>query len=452
MRIVVVGDCLLDVDVVGSASRLGPDGPAAVVDVQETRERAGGAGLVATMLARDGVEVDLVTALGSDAAAASIVRALDGVRVHGGGLDGRTPVKTRVRADGQTVVRLDSACADLPSVQVDESRLDCLDAADAIVASDYGRGVLESPAVRARLEAVASRTPVVWDPHPRGGKPVPGVALATPNRVEASIMSGLPVTRVGEAAAAAALLREHWDAWAVAVTLGDLGAVLDDGGEVPVAVPAADVRVLDACGAGDRLASEAAVRLARGDVVREAVRCGVQRATAFLRAGGVASLEHPRIGEPTAGAPDALAVADATRAAGGTVVATGGCFDLLHAGHVRTLEAARALGDCLIVALNSDASVHRLKGDGRPIMAEQDRVDLLLALECVDAVLVFEEDTPAEAVRRIAPDLWVKGGDYEADRLPESAAVAEHGGRTVTVPYHPARSTSALAAALAAIG
>jgi D-beta-D-heptose 7-phosphate kinase/D-beta-D-heptose 1-phosphate adenosyltransferase len=451
MRIAVVGDCLLDVDVVGSASRLGPDGPAAVVDVEETRERAGGAGLVATMLARDGFEVDLVTALGADAAAASIVHALDGVRIHGGGLDGRTPVKTRVRASGQTVVRVDTACAEVAGVQVAGSRLDCLDAADVIVASDYGRGVLASPEVRARLAAVASHTPIVWDPHPRGPEPVHGVALATPNRAESSVLSGVAVAHVGDAAAAAGLLRSRWDAWAVAVTLGELGAVLDDGTDVPLAVPAAHVGVLDSCGAGDRLASEAAVRLAHGDGVREAVRRGVQRATAFLRAGGVASLEQP-VGESAFGAPDALAVAAETRAAGGTVVATGGCFDLLHAGHVRTLEAARALGDCLIVVLNSDASVHRLKGDGRPIMAEQDRVDLLLALECVDAVLVFEEDTPAEAVRRIGPDLWVKGGDYDADHLPESAAVAAQGGRTVTVPYHPARSTSALAAALAAIG
>ena len=148
---------------------------------------------------------------------------------------------------------------------------------------------------------------------------------------------------------------------------------------------------------------------------------------------------------------DALIIAAATRAAGGTVVATGGCFDLLHAGHVRTLQAARLLGDCLVVCVNSDASVRRLKGGQRPIILEQDRVDLLLALECVDAVLVFDEDTPTEALRRLAPDLWVKGGDYRADDLPESAALAETGGRAVTVPYHPARSTSALAAALAAV-
>ncbi|WP_153038946.1 adenylyltransferase/cytidyltransferase family protein, partial [Rathayibacter tanaceti] len=130
----------------------------------------------------------------------------------------------------------------------------------------------------------------------------------------------------------------------------------------------------------------------------------------------------------------------------------GGCFDLLHAGHARTLSAARALGDCLIVCLNSDDSVRRLKGAARPIIPEGDRVDLLLALECVDAVLVFGEDTPDEALRRIRPDVWVKGGDYSAESLPETATVAQWGGRVLTVPYHPGRSTTHLAAALARVG
>ncbi|MDQ1122614.1 rfaE bifunctional protein nucleotidyltransferase chain/domain [Microbacterium trichothecenolyticum] len=149
---------------------------------------------------------------------------------------------------------------------------------------------------------------------------------------------------------------------------------------------------------------------------------------------------------------DALAVVRAARARGGTVIATGGCFDLLHAGHARTLAAARALGDCLVVCLNSDDSVRRLKGAERPIMTQHDRRDLLLALECVDAVVVFDESTPEAVLRQLTPDVWVKGGDYVASDLPETAVVAEWGGRTVTVPYHPGRSTTALAGALARVG
>ncbi|MCU1516767.1 MAG: cytidyltransferase-related enzyme, partial [Pseudarthrobacter sp.] len=133
---------------------------------------------------------------------------------------------------------------------------------------------------------------------------------------------------------------------------------------------------------------------------------------------------------------------------GGTVVATGGCFDLLHAGHVRSLTAARELGDCLVVFLNSDASVHRLKGEQRPILNQEDRAELLLALECVDAVMVFDEDTPEAALDRLRPDIWVKGGDYKGARLPEAGLVESWGGRCVTVPYHPAYSTTVLAQAL----
>ncbi|WP_143757258.1 adenylyltransferase/cytidyltransferase family protein, partial [Clavibacter michiganensis] len=161
----------------------------------------------------------------------------------------------------------------------------------------------------------------------------------------------------------------------------------------------------------------------------------------------------PPAARPIGGhAASALQVVRATRAAGGTVVATGGCFDLVHAGHARTLAAARALGDCLVVLLNSDDSVRRLKGPERPIMTEEDRVDLLMSLGVVDAVVLFSEDTPEEALRSLQPDLWVKGGDYRAEDLPESAVIAEWGGQAVTVPYHPGRSTTKLAGALARVG
>jgi rfaE bifunctional protein nucleotidyltransferase chain/domain len=138
-----------------------------------------------------------------------------------------------------------------------------------------------------------------------------------------------------------------------------------------------------------------------------------------------------------------------TRARGGTVVATGGCFDLLHAGHARTLAAARALGDCLVVCLNADSSVRRLKGPDRPVVGQAERAELLRALTCVDAVALFEEDTPERLLRTLRPDVWVKGGDYSAEALPEAELVRGWGGRTVVVPYHPGRSTTRLTRALA---
>jgi rfaE bifunctional protein nucleotidyltransferase chain/domain len=148
---------------------------------------------------------------------------------------------------------------------------------------------------------------------------------------------------------------------------------------------------------------------------------------------------------PPPGSIEAAAeVAERVRARGGTVVATGGCFDLLHAGHVATLEAARSLGDCLVVLLNSDDSVRRLKGPTRPIQADQDRVRVLAALDAVDAVAVFGEDTPVEALRRLRPHMWAKGGDYSIEQMPEAEVMNEWGGQVIVLPYLDGRSTTRL--------
>jgi rfaE bifunctional protein nucleotidyltransferase chain/domain len=144
-------------------------------------------------------------------------------------------------------------------------------------------------------------------------------------------------------------------------------------------------------------------------------------------------------------------LAGTVRRAGGTVVATGGCFDVLHAGHVSMLRTARALGDCLIICLNSDASVRRLKGAGRPLNTATDRAAVLAALECVDSVMIFEEDTPAAALRMLRPDVWVKGGDYSGQNLPEASVLGTWGGQAVTVPYLSGRSTTQLHAAAMAL-
>jgi D-beta-D-heptose 7-phosphate kinase / D-beta-D-heptose 1-phosphate adenosyltransferase len=217
----------------------------------------------------------------------------------------------------------------------------------------------------------------------------------------------------------------------------------------PLAIPAPPVAGGDPCGAGDRFASRAAVALAAGAAVEEAVQDAVREASRFVAAGGASAVVGP--GSAAGGvkpaprdAGDPLALADAVRSAGGTVVATGGCFDLLHPGHIQTLEAARALGDCLIVCINSDASVRRLKGPGRPVVNEDDRTAVLRALRCVDAVLVFDEDTPAQALERLRPDVWAKGGDYAGRELPEAAVLEPWGGQAVVLPFVDGKSSTRL--------
>lgn len=448
--LVVVGDCLLDIDLVGAANRLSPDAPVPVVDVADELVRPGGAGLAARLAHADGAAVQLLTALADDSDAARLRAALAPVPVLASASPAATPVKTRVRSGDRSITRFDRGGPAAADVPVTAAMLDALGAADAVLAADYGRGLLANPVLREALTALARHVPVVWDPHSRGPQPVPGCWLVVPNLAEARAAVGRDVggaNQLAEAARLAGELRRRWRSRAVAVTLGSAGALLDRG-EVPVAVPAPSVTVTDPCGAGDRLAVTAATALWHGASVDEALDRAVSSAADFLARGGVSAL-----GAQDAPAPSdsARTVVRRTRAAGGTVVATGGCFDLLHTGHLRTLRAARALGDCLIVCLNSDRSVRRLKGTERPINHEADRAELLASLECVDAVVLFDTDTPEPLLTELRPDIWVKGGDYSVDSLSEVDTVRSWGGRVVVVPYHGGRSTTRLANALADI-
>jgi D-beta-D-heptose 7-phosphate kinase / D-beta-D-heptose 1-phosphate adenosyltransferase len=446
--LVVVGDALLDVDLVGTSSRLTPDAPVPVVEDVETRERPGGAALAAVIAAAaTSREVVLVAPVDTDDGATRLRALLDGrVRLLAIPATGGTAVKQRVRVGDHSVVRIDSGApvamlGPLPG----EAAAAIRDAA-AVLVADYGRGTTSSPDVRAAL--AAARGPVVWDPHPRGADPVPHARLVTPNGAEAArVASDVPAQGEGLAAVGAraeALIR-HWGVGAVAVTLGARGALLSYGEGAPMVVPAVAVTGGDPCGAGDSFAAAAALALADGAVTGEAVAAAVAAASAFVARGGASAWDTGVRPEADV-APESPvdAVMARVRAAGGTVVATGGCFDLLHPGHVATLRAARGLGDCLIVCINSDDSVRRLKGPSRPLVTATDRARVLEALEFVDAVVVFDEDTPAEVLDRLRPDVWAKGGDYAGADLPEAAVLRTWGGQAVVLPYLDGHSTTAL--------
>ncbi|MCO1599728.1 PfkB family carbohydrate kinase [Micromonospora sp. RHAY321] len=457
--VVVVGDTLLDRDVEGVVNRLCPDSPVPVLDETAAIDRPGGAGLAAVFAAAQGAEVVLVTALADDAGGArlSALLAAAGVQVYPLALSGATPEKIRLRARGRVLLRHDRGGAPGEPGQPSDEVLRVIDAASAVLVSDYGRGVARQPALRAAL--AATRAPVVWDPHPRGPAAVPGVHLATPNESEVrELVPALPgASRLATASQGAQGLRRRWRAGAVAVTLGGDGALLCHAGSTPLVVPTPGAAEGDTCGAGDRFAAAASLALAQGALVSEAVQAAVAEASAYVAGGGVAAALPPPVRPVPAGvvgpggdrvgvAAVATLLAD-VRASGGTVVATGGCFDLLHAGHVATLQAARQLGDCLIVCVNSDASVAGLKGPDRPVMSEGDRSRLLAALSCVDAVMIFDEPTPDAALSWLRPDIWVKGGDYatgggDAATLPEAEVLRRWGGHTVVVPYLDGRSTT----------
>jgi rfaE bifunctional protein nucleotidyltransferase chain/domain/rfaE bifunctional protein kinase chain/domain len=454
--LVVLGDSMLDIDIDGQASRLSPEAPVPVVDVTRQRRRPGGAGLAALLAARSGQEVILITAVGTDDLGDALLKLLaDHVDVRPLPLDGSTICKCRVAAGEVPMLRIDSGSGRARRTPVPPGVVRALASADAILVADYGRGVAGLPTIRQGLLPEVHSVPVVWDPHPRGPAPVRGCTLVTPNADEARLFSG-----VDHPAEQGRQLCGDWDAWSVAVTVGGRGAVLTEASDPPRSthIPLLDFPKLtsgrlDTLGAGDQFAVAAVLALLDGADVREAVQAAVVSAAQFVHDGGATAVStvsasetidlSVRLAEPTA-LPDAFEVAARVRRAGGRLVATGGCFDLLHRGHISLLNQARALGDALIVCLNSDASVRRAKGPGRPVVPEEDRARVLNALAAVDGVAIFEEKTPAALLAQLQPDIWVKGQDYADRNLPEAEVVERLGGQVVLLPVVPGYSTTRL--------
>ena len=454
-RLAVVGDALLDVDLVGTVSRTTPDAPAMVLEQQARLPRPGGAGLAAWLAASRGVAVTLASPLADDPPGRELAGLLqDRVELVALRDGGSTTVKTRARADGHTLLRVDEPGESVPAQAADRLAAALADA-DAVLVADYGRRLTALPWVRELLAEAAHRVPVVWDPHPHGAPPVPGTRVVTPNAVEVAGFLAAPAPasrreRMRWAGRAAAALVTRWQVGSVAVTLGGDGALLSYGDPTPLLLPLRRPATVatDPCGAGDCFAAALAAALADGAVITEAVEQAVDAAAGFVAAGGAAAVAAAASPCPddvttTRSSGDEVDVLlQHVRARGGTVVATGGCFDLVHVGHVETLRAARSLGDCLVVLVNSDTSVRRLKGPARPLVPVEDRVRVLAALDCVDAVVVFDEDTPEQALARVRPDVWAKGGDYTPEDLPERSVLEQWGGQAVLLPYVAGRSTT----------
>ena len=489
LSVTVVGDVVWDRDLGGRVDRVCPDAPVPVLDVESDDGGPGAAGLAALVARADGADVTLVAPMTDDEAGRQLSEALGDAGVATAALrqHGDTRVKTRVRAGDHSLMRLDRGGPATPAGELTPEAAAAIQRADVVLVSCYGAGTAEHEGVRAALAARAPLRPVVWDPHPKGGTPVPGCALVTPNLDEARGFAGMPGGPVEEVARR---LLGAWGARAVAVTVGADGAWLSTSSSEPLYVPAVAVRG-DVCGAGDRFAVSAALALAHGRTASEAVTSAVADATSFVAAGGASGFRELMAGVSGGGGShggpanrgaggegglvgggsvgggsvgggsvvggsvvggsvrdgSAGTVAELVarvRARGGTVVATGGCFDVLHAGHVESLSGARRLGDVLVVLLNSDASARRLKGPGRPVNGVGDRAKVLLGLSSVDAVLVFDEDDPAAMLGRLRPDIWAKGADYEGAELAEAELVRSWGGRVVLLPYLSGRSTTAI--------
>ena len=463
VRILVAGDVMLDRYWSGATQRISPEAPVPVVKVGKDEVRAGGAANVALNLAALGAQASLLGVVGRDAAATQLADRLKAAGVASDWIEAPslpTITKLRVLSRNQQVIRLDFEESFATEGAFDRAQLIerftvLAGKADSVVLSDYAKGSLRDvPALIAQCRAL--NKPVVIDPKGSDYSRYRGATLLTPNVPEVEAVVG-PCP--DEATLIAKGERHCTDLalQALLITRSEKGMTLLRPGRAPLHLPTEAREVFDVTGAGDTVIATLAAAMAAGLDMADAVRLANVAAGIVVAKLGTATatraelefaLHRPAPGEENLVSEDQLLLkVAAARARGQTVVMTNGVFDLLHVGHVRYLEAARDLGDLLIVAVNEDASVRRLnKGPERPINTCADRMRVLAGLRCVDYVVPFAEDTPARLIGRVLPDLLGKGGDYKPEQIAGYAAVKANGGEVVVLGFHEGYSTTGMLA------
>jgi D-beta-D-heptose 7-phosphate kinase / D-beta-D-heptose 1-phosphate adenosyltransferase len=461
-RVWVVGDLMLDEYVLGAVDRISPEAPVPVVRVRDTEYRLGGAANVARQAAVLGAHVSLAGAVGADPAGERLLALCEAAGIDTRAvaqLSGRaTTRKLRVLGHSQQLLRLDwEERAPCPPAALEDmlSSLEAQGRPEAIILSDYAKGVL-TPETIAALMPLRGAAPVVVDPKHRDFTRYRGATTLTPNlrELETAANAALDPDDVEAIGAAARRLVREAALESMVVTLGDRGMLVVPAEGTPLAVPATKREVYDVTGAGDTAIAVLAVALAARAPLHAAAQLANTAAGIAVGQVGAVAVETGRIRDALASRPDgkvlergALAASCASwRMAGKRIVFTNGCFDLLHSGHLSLLESAARLGDVLVLAINSDESVRRLKGSERPLVPQVERAALLAALSFVDAVTIFDEDTPLETLEAVRPHVLVKGADYRPEQIVGRELVESYGGRVAVVPLVPDKSTSALVA------
>jgi D-beta-D-heptose 7-phosphate kinase/D-beta-D-heptose 1-phosphate adenosyltransferase len=454
-RVLVVGDVMLDRYWHGATSRISPEAPVPVVHVGQSEERAGGAANVALNIAALGAQARLLGVTGDDEAATSLETLMSGAGIECRFqkiADTPTVTKLRVISRHQQLIRLDfeDGFAAIDSHALVESFRQELDQCDVVVLSDYGKGTLADVEPLIALARAAGK-PVLVDPKALDFSRYHGATLITPNMAEFELVAGACASEQELVEKGNRLLEQH-DLDALLVTRGEHGMTLLRRGAPEFHLPTQAREVFDVTGAGDTVISVLAAALAAGEDLPAATALANLAAGIVVGKLGTASVSVPELRRTAQHGQDAgfgemnaeqlqIAVEDA-RSHGERIVMTNGCFDILHAGHVAYLAGARRLGDRLIVAVNDDASVKRLKGAGRPINSVERRMTVLAALESVDWVVPFTEDTPEQLICNIGPDLLVKGGDYRPEDIAGYDCVKRRGGDVVVLGFEDGCSTS----------
>lgn len=466
----VIGDLMLDRYLWGEVERISPEAPVPVVLIKNETECAGGAANVAANLAGLNIATRLVGFIGHDDNGQRLTRAIAELGVDTGGLvaAGRHPTiaKTRILGGHQQMMRLDQE----DRAQYSETDMQHLLSAlhqqigerpAVILLSDYAKGVLTPALCQSVItEARKLNIPVLVDPKGRDYSKYRGATALTPNKRETAEACGASVHDTEALLTAAAQLRENLKLDFLAVTRSEEGVSLIEEGH-SLHIPATAKQVFDVSGAGDTVIATLAAGLMAGLERKDALHLANLAAGVVVGKVGTAPIKYEELlreltVEDSTQQADKVCTLDtlltrvaAWRAEGQKIVFTNGCFDLLHAGHVTYLEGARKLGDRLIVGLNTDRSVSALKGPTRPVIHEADRARVMAALESVDGVVLFDEDTPLNLIRAIRPDVLAKGSDYTEDQVVGGTDVKSWGGRVALVELVPGRSTTKIIGKLA---
>lgn len=457
-NVLIVGDLMLDRYWGGSTSRISPEAPVPVVNVSTNEDRPGGAANVAINAAMLGAKVNLLGLCGEDENATILKQRLAAfdVKCHFTAVpDKDTITKLRVMSRNQQLLRLDF---EQSFVQTDKAAMvaqyeTLLADADIVILSDYAKGCLADPQPLIIAAKKANKC-VIVDPKGTDFAKYTGATLITPNKSEFEAVAGVADDEPSRAAQAHQL-KEQLALQALLLTRSEEGMTLYQAQQEDFHLPAKAKEVFDVTGAGDTVVSTLAVAYAAGASLQDA--CVLANLAASIVVGklGTSSVtatelaialgDQHRHKDNGVLAEDQLAAALAqAKKRGETVVMTNGCFDILHAGHVSYLQAAAALGDRLIVAVNDDASVSRLKGPGRPINNVQRRMAVLAGLGAVDWVVPFAEDTPQRLIARLLPDVLVKGGDYKVEDIAGGVEVMANGGQVKVLHFEQGVSTTGI--------
>lgn len=453
--ILVVGDLMLDRYWYGEASRISPEAPVPIVKVSRNEERLGGAGNVALNLQSLGSRAILMGVVGDNKEADILRELVAGAEMQAflqSVPDTQTITKLRVISHNQQLIRLDFEDNyqhfDKTELLLNYNR--CLPQVDLVIISDYNKGTISDPQVFIQ-SAKALGIPVVVDPKGDNFFRYRGATLLTPNRKEFEAVVGKCATEA-EIVEKAHTVLEQYDIRALLITRGEQGMTLFRLNESPLHLPARAREVYDVTGAGDTVIAVLGAAIAAGNELTDATQLANIAASLVVGRLGAASVTVPElrralqkihgVGTGTLSEDHLITAVQDARAHGERIVMTNGCFDILHAGHVAYLAQAKALGDRLIVAVNDDLSVRNLKGPGRPINPLARRMSVLAGLESVDWVVPFSESTPERLIKRVTPDVLVKGGDYKVEQIAGHEHVLGSGGEVKILDFEPGCSTT----------